>query len=269
MSPAACTTAGNSVRPRSGVSSPVGSLIEMKSASSRTSSVLRVHVVRIGVHRAQRVGHHRVDLHAGRVRRAHRRLDVAVVVQRVVDGEHLDAEPRQHLRVERDDVVGEQLERVEALPARQRVARRREALAQQPDALPRILVQVAHADVEHRAAEDVDVGVAGAVDRAEDRRHHRGRHARRPQALVRVAQRDVDEVEALSGHCNFDSGLHKQSAASCLHRGAVLDQHLHNGRALSLDRIHQLHHLDDADGVSGSTACPTSTNGGAPGPGAR
>ena len=34
-------------------------------------------------------------------------------------------------------------------------------------------------------------------------------------------------------------------------------------------RVHHLHDLDDADDVSGSTWAPTSTNGGAPGPGAR
>jgi hypothetical protein len=153
-------------------------------------------VVAVGVHRRQRIRDHRVDAHAGRMSRAHRRDDVPVVVQRVVDGQHRDAAARERERVELDDVVGKELERVEALPARQAVARGPEPPAEEAHALPRILVQVTHADVEDGAAEDVDVRVAGPVDRVDDRRHHRRRHPRRPQALVCVAERDVDEIEA-------------------------------------------------------------------------
>ena len=156
-------------------------------------------VIRIGVHRAQRVGQHRIDLHAGVVTGANRRFDVAIVVQRVVNGQHRDASLREHHRVECDDVVGKELERVEALAARQRVAGCGQTLAQQADALPRILLQVADAHVEHRAAQDIDERIADAVDRCDDRRHHRGGHARRPQALVRVAQRHVDEAERAVG----------------------------------------------------------------------
>ena len=153
-------------------------------------------VVRIGVHRAQRVGDHRVHEHSRLVRRAHRRFDVAVVVERVVDCEHPDAEVGQHAGVERDHVVGKELERVKALAARQRVAGRGEAAAEQRDAPVGILVEEAHGNVEHRATQDIDVLVADAIERAQDGRHHRGGHPRRPQALMAVAERDVDETEA-------------------------------------------------------------------------
>jgi hypothetical protein len=156
-------------------------------------------VVRIGVDRRERVGHHRVDLHPRRVARAHRRFDIAVVVERVVDGQHGNAAPRERFGVERDDIVGEKLEGVQALAAGEPVARCGQAIAQEPDALPGIFVQIAHADVEDRAAEDVDVRVPYAVDCAQDGRHHRCGHPRRPQALVRIAQRDVDEIESAVG----------------------------------------------------------------------
>ena len=127
-----------------------------------------------------------------------RRFDVAVVVQRVVDGQHGNAKLREDRGVQRNDVIRKELERVEALTARERVAGRRQPPAEQSDAFPGILVQIAHAHVEHRAAENVDERIADAVDRVDDRRHHRRGHPSRPQALMRVAQRHVDEAEDIA-----------------------------------------------------------------------
>jgi hypothetical protein len=67
-------------------------------------------VVIVGVHGRQRVGHHGIYLHAGVVPGAHRRDDVPVVVERVVHGENLDSAPCERVRVERDDIVGKELE---------------------------------------------------------------------------------------------------------------------------------------------------------------
>ena len=108
--------------------------------------------VRVRVNGTHRVRDHRVHEHPRVVRRANRRLDVPVVVQRVVDGQDADAETRENVGVERDDVVGKELERIEALPARQRVARRSELAAEQRDAAIRVLVQITNADVEDGTA---------------------------------------------------------------------------------------------------------------------
>jgi hypothetical protein len=67
-------------------------------------------------------------------------------------------------------------------------------LRKELDATPRTLVQVAHAHVEYRTAQDIDVRIADLVDSRQDRRHHRSGHARGPQTLMRVAQRNVDET---------------------------------------------------------------------------
>ena len=85
-------------------------------------------IVRIRVHGAQCVGHHGVDLHPSMVACLQRGLEVAVVVERVIDGEHGDTEPGEYLGVEYHDVVREQLERVQALPPRQTIARGAELL---------------------------------------------------------------------------------------------------------------------------------------------
>src|SRR5439155_11717100 len=106
--------------------------------------------------------------------------------QRVIDSQDFDAPSRECVRVERDDVVRKELERVQALRAGEPITRCRQPLAKQTDTLPRILMQITYADVEHGAAEDVDERVTGSINRAEDRSHHRGGHARRPQALMCV-----------------------------------------------------------------------------------
>ena len=68
----------------------------------------------------------------------------------------------------------------------------------------------ANAYVKDRAAHYVQVFIAGLVQRAKDGRHHRGRHARRPQALVAVTQRDIDQSKAPLGDRGFvvHFGLH-------------------------------------------------------------
>src|SRR6185369_10517770 len=67
-------------------------------------------------------------------------------------------------------------------------------------ALPRVLTQVAYADVENGSADQVDGLEAGAVEARRQFGHHRCRHARGPQALVRIAQGHVYELDGFLRH---------------------------------------------------------------------
>ena len=60
-------------------------------------------------------------------------------------------------------------------------------------ALPWIFLEVADRDVELHAAHKIDHLEPCAVELVGDRQHHRRRHARRPQALVPVAQRRIED----------------------------------------------------------------------------
>jgi hypothetical protein len=98
------------------------------------------------------------------------------------------------LRRQRNNVVGKELECEETLPARHHDQWGPvEPAADDAHSFPRILPQIAHADIEHGAADEIDGFEAGAIEPRRNISHHRSRHARRPQALVRVAQRNVDE----------------------------------------------------------------------------
>ena len=55
-------------------------------------------------------------------------------------------------------------------------------------------MQEAHLYIEYGATEDVDVLIADCVDSREYRRHCRCGHASRPQALMGVAQSDVNQA---------------------------------------------------------------------------
>src|SRR6202043_814462 len=59
------------------------------------------------------------------------------------------------------------------------------------------LAKIAYADVEHCPANQVDGLKPGAVQQRRDVGHHRGGHARRPQALRRVTQSHIDELNGL------------------------------------------------------------------------
>ena len=186
--------AGISVSARSGVSSPLGSLRIDRVGAERHQFLDLAGVVIVGVDRAHRIDDAGIDIEPGLFCRAHRHFHVAHVVERVIGRVIADAVGEDALGGQRDDVVGKELEGEQALPARHHDKRRLfDPGAEDAHALPWVLAQVAHADVEHRAADEIDGLETGAVEHRRDFRHHGGRHARRPQALVRVAQRDVDE----------------------------------------------------------------------------
>lgn len=162
-------------------------------------------VVLVGVHGAQGVDDAAGHAEAGGLRRAHRYLHVAHVVERVVRRDVADAVRGDALRGELNHVVREELEGEEALGAAHDDQRRPgHRLAHQAHPLPGVLPQVAHAHVEDGAAHQVDRLEPGAVQDGRDGQHHGGGHARGPEGLVSVAERRVDERD----------GAHRVSSSS-------------------------------------------------------
>ena len=101
---------------------------------------------------------------------------------------------------ELDDVVGHEPEADQTLAAAIAAQRRRlELVAEETGLLPRILAQVAHADVELNRRHEVDLIEARALHRVSDRIHHRSRHARGPKALLRIAKRRIDDADGARG----------------------------------------------------------------------
>ena len=140
------------------------------------------------MHRAHRVDEPGHGVQADALRRAHRHLEVAHVVQRVVGGVVTDPVCGDSLGRAFHHVVGEELEGEQALTA---VVDDEWSLAhpvaQNPHPFERVFAQEAHAYVEHRAADEVDCLEPRAVEARRDVRHRGGAHAGRPQALVGVA----------------------------------------------------------------------------------
>src|SRR5262249_21636528 len=75
--------------------------------------------------------------------------------------------------------------------------RPRDDPADDAHSLPRILTEIAHADIEDRAPHEIDRLEAEPIEDGRHRQHHGGGHARRPQGLMCVAQSDVDQANAL------------------------------------------------------------------------
>ena len=71
----------------------------------------------------------------------------------------------------------------------------RDALAQQADALPGVLLEEAHADIELDGGDRFDSLESDSVHEFGDRQHVCGRHAGRPQALVGVAKGLIDDLD--------------------------------------------------------------------------
>ena len=119
---------------------------------------------------------------------------VVDIVEPVEGADFAEAVGDQPLDPQLDDVVGHHIEADEVLGAGERAERRvGDALAHQPHALPGVLLEIANADVELDRAGEIDALEADAVHALGDRQHVRGRHAGRPQALVGITQRGVDD----------------------------------------------------------------------------
>ena len=176
-------------------------------------------VVGVGVHRRERVDEAGADVQPLLATDLDGQREVAGVVERVVDGDPLHAVGADASDRQRDHVVGEEPEREQALAAGHDVDRRAaDPLGHQPHPLPRVLVQEPHADVEDRAALEVDPVEPDPVHLVDDRQDHRVGHPRRPQRLVAVAGGDVDEPDPPYGSCRVDP----QQRLPELHQRCVL-----------------------------------------------
>src|SRR5205085_8711338 len=101
---------------------------------------------------------------------------------------------------ELDDIIGEELESEQALPACPNIQWRPWAtLRCKPHALPWVLVQVSHADVEDGTADQVDPIEADAIHLRQIWQKHVVAHACRPQGLLPIPYCGVDELDAFHG----------------------------------------------------------------------
>src|SRR3954465_12153492 len=67
--------------------------------------------------------------------------------------------------------------------------------AEQPDPIPRILMQIAYTHIEYCTTKNVDVFISDLIESAQYRSHHSRCHSCRPQALVTIPQRNVDQAK--------------------------------------------------------------------------
>ena len=179
-------------------------------------------VVLVGVHGTDGVDKMAAREHSAVSRDAHRELDISYVVQGVVAGVARHSVCGAATNRQLHDVVGEEFEREQALPARPYVERRPgHTLRREPHAKPRILAQVAHADIEYRAPDQIDPVEPHLVHAVDVRKKHPVRHARRPQRLLPVAQRHVDDLHGF--HRNGKTRSHAMGpvAAQSLRRRSI------------------------------------------------
>ena len=161
----------------------------------------RFHVKLVGVNRRQAIGERTESLDAQRARHIDRGQHVVDIVEAVERAHLAEAVGNQPFDPQGDDVVGHDVEADQVLRARERAQRRMgDASAHQPHPFPRVLLEIANADVELNGAGEIDALKARLVHLLGDRQHVRRRHAGRPQALVGVPQRGVDDWDFAHGH---------------------------------------------------------------------
>ena len=176
----------------------------------------------LGAHVEQLAGE--LDVALGGVQRAHRVADRALgVLAGLLDGRHrLSHVPRVVEGVEHPEdvhaVLGGLLDELvddhvlvvavaeEVLPSQQHLKPRvRHELAEGPQALPRILVQVADAGVVRRPAPTLHTPVASLVDILASTDHVLHRHTDGDEALVGVAEHDLGHTDR-SRHASIPPG---------------------------------------------------------------
>ena len=131
-------------------------------------------------------------------------LDVAVVVERIEDAEYVYAVFDRLIHEAAQHVIAVMPITQNVLPAQQHLQRRvGDQLLDFAQALPRIFIQKAKAGVESRAAPALHGPVADLVDLLANRQHILQPHTRGEEALMRVPQhelRDMDGLERASVH---------------------------------------------------------------------
>ena len=133
-------------------------------------------------------------------------FEVARIVERVKDAEDVHSVLTGKRDKTVDDVVWIVLVAEDILATEEHLERRLLAdLLDAAKALPRILAQEAHADVERRAAPALERVISRVVDRLGNLEDVVGAHARRPKRLVRVAERRVRDPDERLLHvcCHF------------------------------------------------------------------
>ena len=154
------------------------------------------YVIIVRVHRAVREHQPACHIHAVTLPGFDRDFEIAHVIERVIRRVIAHAVCNEALRRQLNDIVGKKFERKQALPARMNDERRlRDPGRQDTHPLPRIFAQVAHAHVEHCAADEIDRLEACPVETRRQLAHHARGHPRRPKALVRVTQRHIYQAD--------------------------------------------------------------------------
>ena len=148
------------------------------------------------VHRAHRVGDASLEMGPGLLDGLGAIHDVADVVERVEDAEHVHAIAMRGLEEPRHDVLRVMVVSHEVLTTGEHGERCLGAmLLDGAQALPRVLIQKAQACVERRTAPSLERPIADLVHLVQDGQHIAGLHPSRPQRLMRVAQGGVHDME--------------------------------------------------------------------------
>ena len=128
--------------------------------------------------------------------------DVAQVVQRIEDAEHVHAVLSRLVDEAVDDLVLVVPVAQQVLAAQQHLQLRMgHQLAEAAQALPRVFVEEADAGIEGGAAPAFHRPIARGVDVGAGRHHVLEGHARGQQALVGIAQGELGDVDGLA-HCD-------------------------------------------------------------------
>ncbi len=153
------------------------------------------------VHRTGRVANHALRVLARPLRRAHRGLDVAQIVQRIEDAEDVHAVLRRRRDKRLDDIVGKVRVLDDVLPAQQHHVRRAgRAPAQGIKPVEGKLAEKTQPRVDGRPTPGLEAAEAEFVKQRQRRQHLGRRHARGGKRLVTVPQDGVVEDDRTGGH---------------------------------------------------------------------
>ena len=146
--------------------------------------------------------------------------DVVDVVQPIEGADHAESVRVQPLHPGHDHVIGQKIERGDVPGAKEgaKLGVRRE-LVSAAHPLPRILLQVAHGHIELDRRHEVDLLKADLVEVRSHLLDVFGPHARRPDALMRITQRGVDDLDfAPAAGWSPAHAHYRRDRLSCVHQ---------------------------------------------------
>ena len=169
--------------------------MQIESQPSLQQPLRHLHKAGDGVQRADGVADGALRVFARALHRRHRAPDVADVVQRIEDAEHVHPVRRRLL----DEAVHHRVFVVpvaeQVLPAQQHLQPRvGHQLAERAQPLPRVFVQETDAGIERGAAPTFRRPIARLVDVLAGRNHVFHRHPRSQQALVAVPKYKFSDI---------------------------------------------------------------------------